>query len=65
MFPEIDYNYWKDDVDQAQATATRLAIDAEFMDTDTLIIGSHYPTPTSGKIKKDKQYYNLKGSKSI
>lgn len=59
-----DWNY-KADVDRAQATATRLAMDTEFVDTDTLIIGSHYPTPTSGKIKKDDKYYYLKGLKSI
>lgn len=50
----------KADSDQAEAAATRRNISSELAGSDTLIIGTHYPAPTAGKLIKRNGYVYLK-----
>ncbi len=43
------------DTDKAAARATREEFLARYCDTDTLIIGTHFATPTAGHLKKDAE----------
>jgi glyoxylase-like metal-dependent hydrolase (beta-lactamase superfamily II) len=46
------------DYDATMATETRKTLLSETVDTDVLIIGTHFATPTAGHIKRNKgQYY--------
>ncbi len=40
------------DSDQAQGQETREALLAKYVDTDVLIIGTHFATPTAGHVKQ-------------
>ncbi|HLW71430.1 MAG TPA: MBL fold metallo-hydrolase [Candidatus Binataceae bacterium] len=48
-YPEWDDNF---DVDQAQAKKTRRAFCERYADTGTIVLGTHFATPTAGKIVK-------------
>ncbi|AOH86508.1 MBL fold metallo-hydrolase [Sphingomonas panacis] len=48
------------DYDAIQSTETRRAKYAELADTGTLVIGTHYATPTAGHIVRDADGYRLK-----
>jgi glyoxylase-like metal-dependent hydrolase (beta-lactamase superfamily II) len=48
------------DFDQAQALETRLGFLEHHCDEDTLIIGTHFPTPTAGFIVRDGVVYRFK-----
>lgn len=52
---------WKDiaDVDSAQAELTRLAFLQRFCDDHTLVLGTHFATPTGGRIVRDGDAYRL------
>ena len=41
------------DYDQAASTATRREMLATYADTDVLVIGTHFATPTAGRIRSD------------
>ncbi|HUW01713.1 MAG TPA: MBL fold metallo-hydrolase [Acidimicrobiales bacterium] len=41
------------DSDQAASTATRREMLAAYADTDVLVIGTHFATPTAGRIRSD------------
>jgi glyoxylase-like metal-dependent hydrolase (beta-lactamase superfamily II) len=47
------------DVDSAAAIATRRRVFAEYADTPTLIIGTHFAGPTAGKLVRDGDGYRL------
>jgi len=47
------------DFDQAQSTATRNATFAQFSDTPTLLIGTHWPEPTAGTVVRSGDHYRL------
>lgn len=47
------------DVDPPRAIATRRTMYARFADTPTLIIGTHFATPTAGYIKRDGDAWRL------
>lgn len=47
------------DFDQAQSVATRLAAFSEIADTPTLVIGTHWPEPTAGRIARWGDTYRL------
>ena len=47
------------DVDPAQSTATRRAFYARYADQPVLIIGTHFASPTAGKLKRDGEAYRL------
>ena len=47
------------DFDQEQSTATRHATFAQFSDTPTLLIGTHWPEPTAGTIVRSGSHYRL------
>ena len=47
------------DVDNAAAVATRRRVLAEYADTPTLIIGTHFAGPTAGKLVRDGDGYRL------
>ena len=49
----------KVDFDQAQSQATRRAFFDRYADGPVLIIGTHFPTPTAGKIVTDGDAYRL------
>ena len=48
------------DYDQTQSTATRHTQFEALADTDTLVIGTHWPTPTAGHIISDGKVWRLK-----
>lgn len=48
------------DFDQAQALETRLEFLEHHCDKDTLVIGTHFPTPTAGFIVRDGVVYRFK-----
>ena len=48
------------DYDQTQSTATRHTQFEALADTDTLVIGTHWPTPTAGHIISDGKAWRLK-----
>lgn len=52
---------WKDiaDVDSAQAELTRLAFLERFCDDHALVLGTHFATPTGGRIVRDGDAYRL------
>jgi len=47
------------DVDNNAAIATRRRVFAEYADTPTLIIGTHFAGPTAGKLVRDGDRYRL------
>lgn len=47
------------DVDNTAAIATRRRVFAEYADTPTLIIGTHFAGPTAGKLVRDGDGYRL------
>ncbi|MEV7178084.1 MBL fold metallo-hydrolase [Kitasatospora sp. NPDC093679] len=47
------------DIDPALAGATRRKLLAELADTDTLLLGSHFPPPTAGLVRRDGAAYRL------
>ncbi len=47
------------DVDNDAAVATRRRVFAEYADSPTLIIGTHFAGPTAGKLVKDGDAYRL------
>lgn len=47
------------DVDHNAAIATRRRVFAEYADTPTLIIGTHFAGPTAGKLVRDGDAYRL------
>ncbi|WP_439816506.1 MBL fold metallo-hydrolase [Zavarzinia sp. CC-PAN008] len=48
------------DSDQTQSTATRHAMFGQLAETPTLVIGTHFATPTAGHIVRDGDAYRLK-----
>ncbi len=48
------------DYDQAQSLKTRLEFLEHHCDEDTLVIGTHFPTPTAGLIVRDGAVYRFK-----
>ena len=48
------------DYDQTQSTNTRHTQFTELADTQTLVIGTHWPQPSAGHVVKDGQVYRLK-----
>ncbi len=42
------------DSDSDQATMTRDGLVADLLDSDTLILGTHFPTPTAGLLRRDE-----------
>ncbi len=49
----------KVDFDQAQSRATRCEFFERYADGPVLVIGTHFPTPTAGKIVRDRDAYRL------
>ena len=47
------------DEDKAQAIRTRSDIFERFVDGPTLIIGTHFATPTAGRVVRDGKTYRL------
>ncbi|GES30896.1 MBL fold metallo-hydrolase [Streptomyces angustmyceticus] len=47
------------DADPAQAARTRRALLAALAGTDTLLLGSHFPPPTAGRVVTDGDAYRL------
>ena len=47
--PELSAKF---DVDQAQAAATRRNFLERYCDTDTLCCAAHFPSPSTGKIRR-------------
>ncbi|MEM7411411.1 MAG: MBL fold metallo-hydrolase [Myxococcota bacterium] len=47
------------DSDSNQSTATRRAFLGQFADTPTLVIGTHFPTPTAGRLVRDGERHRL------
>jgi glyoxylase-like metal-dependent hydrolase (beta-lactamase superfamily II) len=54
--PDIKGNF---DLDAARASATRRAFLERYQDRKALIIGSHFPEPTSGWIERDTRNWRL------
>jgi hypothetical protein len=53
-YPEWDDNF---DVDLAHAKKTRRAFCERYADTGTIVLGTHFATPSAGKIvKKDDSF---------
>jgi len=48
-YPELSAKF---DVDQAQAAATRRTFLERYCDTDTLCCTAHFPSPSTGKIRR-------------
>jgi glyoxylase-like metal-dependent hydrolase (beta-lactamase superfamily II) len=48
-YPELSMRF---DVDQAQAAVTRRGFLERYCDTDTLCCTAHFPSPSSGKIRR-------------
>ena len=48
-YPELSVTF---DVDKAQAAATRRGFLARYCDTDTLCCGTHFPSPSWGRITR-------------
>jgi glyoxylase-like metal-dependent hydrolase (beta-lactamase superfamily II) len=48
------------DYDAAQSTATRQAFYARYADQPVLVIGTHFATPTAGKIVREGDRYRLR-----
>lgn len=47
------------DTDPDQATATRRHLLASLADTDTLLLGTHFPAPTGGLVHSHGDSYRL------
>ncbi len=47
------------DYDQAASTKTRREVFAKLADTPTLVIGTHFATPTAGRVVKDGDVWRL------
>ncbi len=47
------------DSDRKAAAATRARLFAEWADEAVLVIGTHYATPTAGRIRRDGQVFRL------
>ena len=47
------------DYDPVRSVHTRHAVFSQFCDTSTLIIGTHWPRPTAGKITREGEVYRL------
>jgi len=47
------------DEDKSQAVATRRQIFERFAETPTLVIGTHFATPTAGRLRRDGNAYRL------
>ncbi|MBP2401430.1 Metallo-beta-lactamase superfamily protein [Streptomyces netropsis] len=47
------------DIDPAQAEATRRALLARLADTGALVLGTHFPAPTAGRVVTDGDGYRL------
>ncbi|GAA5099728.1 MBL fold metallo-hydrolase [Nocardia iowensis] len=47
------------DIDPTQAAATRRTLLASLADTDTLLLGSHFPPPTAGRVIRVADTYRL------
>ncbi|MGP3998816.1 MBL fold metallo-hydrolase [Streptomyces sp. 8N706] len=47
------------DIDPAQAEATRRGLLAALADTDTLLLGSHFPPPTAGFVRSHRTTFRL------
>ncbi|MEU9118911.1 MBL fold metallo-hydrolase [Streptomyces sp. NPDC048506] len=47
------------DIDPGQAAATRRRLLASLADTDTLVLGSHFPAPTGGRVTSQSGAYRL------
>jgi glyoxylase-like metal-dependent hydrolase (beta-lactamase superfamily II) len=47
------------DMDKPQAARTRCDFVQRFCDSDTLVIGTHFPEPTAGKIVRDGAAWKL------
>jgi hypothetical protein len=48
-YPELSPKF---DVDQAQAASTRRNFLERYCDTDTLCCTAHFPSPSTGKIRR-------------
>jgi len=48
-YPELSAKF---DVDQTQAAATRRNFLERFCDTDTLCCTAHFPSPSTGRIRR-------------
>ncbi|MFI5980069.1 MBL fold metallo-hydrolase [Streptomyces sp. NPDC051555] len=47
------------DIDPAAAVRTRTRLLDELVDTDTLLLGSHFPPPTAGVVRRDGDGFRL------
>ncbi|MEU1075976.1 MULTISPECIES: MBL fold metallo-hydrolase [unclassified Streptomyces] len=47
------------DIDPAQAIRTRARILGTLADTDTLLLGTHFPRPTAGTVRRENGRYRL------
>ncbi|MEV6551342.1 MBL fold metallo-hydrolase [Streptomyces sp. NPDC051597] len=47
------------DIDPAQAIRTRARLLDTLADTDTLLLGTHFPRPTAGTVRRDNGRYRL------
>ncbi len=56
--PELSAKF---DVDQAQAAATRRSFLERYCDTDTLCCTAHFPSPSAGKIRRQRQRIFVRG----
>ena len=52
------------DNDSQMATDTRIEVGKQYADTDVLIIGTHYPSPTSGHVVNRGEGRIFKASES-
>ena len=58
---QIPHPEWQDryDADHADAVATRERMLAEWSQSGTLVIGTHFTTPTAGRITREAGYWKL------
>ncbi|QXE33853.1 hypothetical protein KQY30_05650 [Streptomyces sp. GMY02] len=47
------------DIDPEQAVRTRLRLLAALADTDTLLLGTHFPKPAAGVVRTDNGRYRF------
>lgn len=59
---QMVYPAWSStfDYDKEQAFKTRSSFLEQYCDRDTLVIGTHFPTPTAGLIVRDGKVYRFK-----
>jgi glyoxylase-like metal-dependent hydrolase (beta-lactamase superfamily II) len=48
------------DADRAQAAATRRRLAETYADTDTIILASHFPLPTAGRIVRHRDHFRFR-----